>query len=96
LDDWRSSYFGEHGDLEFWEGSAYQFLKELHKDSAGTAAGIRNYTAKKIGLELAAIRSKGISGIEPVDTDGLVRTWRIYKAPKVKTKELPTGSKFQN
>jgi hypothetical protein len=82
--------------LEFWEGSAYQFLKELHKDSAGTAAGIRNYTAKKIGLELAAIRAKGITGIEPVDTDGLVRTWRIYKAPKVKTKELPTGSKFQN
>lgn len=96
LDDWRSSYFNEHGDLEFWEGSAYQFLKELHKDSAGTAAGIRNYTAKKIGLELAAIRSKGISGIEPVDTDGLVRTWRIYKARKVKVKELPTGNKFQN
>lgn len=79
LDDWRQTYFSEHTDLAFWEGSAYQFLKELHKDSAGTAAGIRNYTAKKIGLELAAIRAKGIAGIEPTNTDSLVRTWRIHR-----------------
>jgi len=97
LDDWRSLYFSEHADLEFWEGSAYQFLKELHKDSAGSAAGLRNYTPKRIAVELAAVRAKGIANVEPVETSGLVRNWRIYKSGPVKSPLLPTSatSRFQ-
>jgi hypothetical protein len=94
LDDWRQHYFNEYPALTCWEGSAYQFLKELNKDTAGSAAGIRNYTAKKIALELASVRSKGIAGVEPLETDGLVRTWRINKEEPKKQKILPVGNKF--
>jgi hypothetical protein len=95
LDDWRSLYFSEHSDLKFWEGSAYQFLKELHKDTAGSAAGLRNYTPKRMAIELAAVRAKGIANVVPVDGDGLVRNWRIYKSAPPKHEPLPTSTSSQ-
>jgi hypothetical protein len=78
LQDWKQSYFGENPAQPFWEGTSYQFLKMLHKDQLGSAAGIRQLTADSTSRGLATLRAKGYRLDISTDEHGS-RIWKIYR-----------------
>lgn len=93
LDDWIKSYFDESKD-EYWQGTAFQLLKALHKDPMASEAGLRNLTPQSVGQALAALKAKGTFQLT-VDGSGFTRQWRVYRpGTDAKVVELPTGSKF--
>jgi hypothetical protein len=92
LEDWRETYFHEFPDQEFWEGSSFQFLKELHKDEMSREAGLRSLSPTTVSSNLATLKAKGY----PITTStkGVTRIWRILKPKPKKEESLPTGTKF--
>lgn len=92
LEDWRERYFSENRTTKFWQGTAFQFLRELTKD--GGEAALRGIGSEMVSQRLTAIKAKGFP-IEIVPGGPNVRTWRIM-APEQKTDApLPVGTKFQ-
>jgi hypothetical protein len=92
IEDWRESYFKEFPDKECWEGSSFQFLKELHRDEMARHAGLRSLSPQQVSSQLATLKAKGL----PITTStkGTTRIWKFLKPAPVAETPLPTGQKF--
>lgn len=93
LEDWRDRFFAENAGATYWQGTSWQFLRELTKNGSERSVGIG---ADQMGMRLASVKAKGGFKIEVVsDSSSSSRVWRIPR-PEPKTEEtLPVGTKFQ-
>lgn len=86
--DWKQTYFGENPAQPHWEGTSYQFLKALHKDQLGSAAGIRQLSADAVSRGLATLRAKGFP-LEIINHESGGRLWRIHREELPRAVPLP-------
>ena len=93
LEDWKTDYYSEHS--EAWCGTAHQFLVELHRDPAKSAA-IRSLTVEKVMMQFSALKRKGYE-ITHDETQGALRRWTIAKPESIRVGPTATknSQKFQ-
>lgn len=90
LEDWKARFFGDHPTAEYWEGTSFQFVKELMKDELTREAGIRTLNHEAVGRHLAALKAKK-HHLEARDSRA-GRVWRIYRPQDLPGKQLPNGA----
>lgn len=75
LSDWHKMWFSDHPKERFWEGTAFQLLKQIQSDDS-TRASVR-LTADQVARNLAGLKSKNYH-IEAI-SGAHGRTWRIHR-----------------
>ncbi len=92
IEDWTETYFKENPNVEYWEGSSFQFLRELNRNEDSREAGLRSLSLNTVGNQLSAIKAKGFP-VTSIAT-GSFRKWRIMRPEPKKETPLPVGEKF--
>lgn len=93
MEDWRASYFSDHAAARNWEGTAFQLLKELHRDELMREAGLRQFSPQQLATQLSVVKGKGLEWLD-ARSGPLGRVWTIARPASVPGVPLPTGTKF--
>lgn len=94
IEDWSERFFAENKGAECWEGTAFQFLRELNRDEASREAGLRSMSSQAVGYQMAALKAKGYPIVPLTEDTGGSRKWRIMRPEPNKETSLPVGTKF--
>lgn len=92
VDDWASTYFAEKKD-SFWEGTSWQFVKQLHQGDITISGALRGLTADSVSRQLMSLKSKGFD-IEARSERGR-RVWKIHRPRLGRAASLPVGEQFK-
>lgn len=93
VDDWSASYFSDKPGVAAWEGTSWQFLKQLHAGDIAVASAIRGLTADSVSRQLMAMKSKG--GSIDCRSERGSRQWIIARPQGLKSVVLPSSDQFK-
>jgi hypothetical protein len=80
VSDWATTYFEDNPKAESWQGSSYQWVKQLHQGDIAVSAAVRNLTPDVVSRNLMSMKAKGFH-VEARSERG-TRVWTIFKPKK--------------